>query len=159
MKGKLFEDLVEEIFKNQGYQTKRNLILEGKSGAKHEIDILAIKGKKKIAIECKYRENEEKVGKSEFATFLLKLDDLEIKEGYLVTNSYFSDNVLLLAKKYKIKLIDYSYFSNKYGNKLKEIKTKKNNLNIKDIILLTTQGQKILKEVYRTYRLARNILR
>ncbi|MEM5834252.1 MAG: restriction endonuclease [Candidatus Aenigmatarchaeota archaeon] len=56
-KGKQLELKIEKYFQLNGYQTKRNIVLEGKSGGKHEIDILAEKSDAvttiKIMVECK----------------------------------------------------------------------------------------------------------
>ncbi|XOB40577.1 MAG: restriction endonuclease [Candidatus Nealsonbacteria bacterium] len=56
-KGHELEEKVEKYFQLNGYQTKRNVVLEGKSGGRHEIDILAEKSDGvttiKMMVECK----------------------------------------------------------------------------------------------------------
>lgn len=42
-KGSNLERRIEEFFRLHGYLTQRNLVAEGKSGGKHEIDVLATK--------------------------------------------------------------------------------------------------------------------
>lgn len=56
-KGRLLEEGIEAFFRQHGYETRRNLILEGRSGGRHEIDVYAEKSDGittfKIAVECK----------------------------------------------------------------------------------------------------------
>ena len=56
-KGRGLEEKIEKYFQLNGYQTRRNVILEGKSGGRHEIDILAEKSDAvttvRIMVECK----------------------------------------------------------------------------------------------------------
>ena len=56
-KGRELERKIEESLKLNGYSTERNVILEGRSGAKHEVDILAEKSdgitRFRIMVECK----------------------------------------------------------------------------------------------------------
>ena len=42
-KGRELERKIEKYLQLNGYSTKRNVVLEGKSGGKHEIDVLAEK--------------------------------------------------------------------------------------------------------------------
>jgi restriction system protein len=114
-KGEEFEEVIEKLYRRMGYKVERRKIIKGVSGAKHEIDLYAYKNslvKKKIAVECKWRENLG-IGKKEVAAYLLVLQDIGIKEGHIVTNSLYSKQAELLAKKYNIKLID--------GNTLKKL--------------------------------------
>ncbi|MEM5834818.1 MAG: restriction endonuclease [Candidatus Aenigmatarchaeota archaeon] len=106
-KGEKFEILIEKLYRKMGYKVERRKVLRGMSGAYHEIDLYAYKNflSKKIAIECKWRENLE-VGKKELANFFLVLQDTKIKEGHMVTNSFYSKQAKVLAKSYGIKLID-----------------------------------------------------
>ena len=56
-KGRMLEKKIEKFFQLNGYKTKRNVVLEGRSGGKHEIDILAEKTDNitthHIMVECK----------------------------------------------------------------------------------------------------------
>jgi len=56
-KGHELESKIERFFQLNGYKTQRNVVLEGKSGGKHEIDILAEKSDGvttfRLMIECK----------------------------------------------------------------------------------------------------------
>lgn len=57
LKGKDLEDRIETYFKQAGYDTKRNVFLDGRSGARHEIDVLASRADAittiQLLIECK----------------------------------------------------------------------------------------------------------
>ena len=56
-KGHQLEEKIEKYFQLNGYKTKRNFIVEGNSGFKHEIDVFAEKSDAvttiKIMVECK----------------------------------------------------------------------------------------------------------
>jgi Holliday junction resolvase len=56
-KGHELERKMERFFQLNGYTTQRNIILEGKSGGKHEVDILAEKSDGittfRVMVECK----------------------------------------------------------------------------------------------------------
>lgn len=89
--GNKLEEMVEKIFRDQGYETKTRQKLLGSSGAYNEIDVLATRKSVKIAIECKNYSEERKVGIKEMRDFIAKLDDLDIHRGIFVTSSYFSN--------------------------------------------------------------------
>jgi restriction endonuclease Mrr len=102
-KGKNFEKTVASLYQQMGFEVETNKMMEGSSGASHEIDIYCSNGSKRIAIECKCK---DKVEKADIAVFILKLDDLKIKEGHVVSESCFSENAILTAKTYNICLVD-----------------------------------------------------
>ncbi|MFB0544105.1 MAG: restriction endonuclease, partial [Asgard group archaeon] len=56
-KGHRFEEEIEQYFQLNGYETQRNVVIEGNFGAKHEIDVLAEKSDPvtslKVMVECK----------------------------------------------------------------------------------------------------------
>ncbi|MEM3516905.1 MAG: restriction endonuclease [Candidatus Aenigmatarchaeota archaeon] len=56
-KGRELESKIERFFQFNGYKTQRNVILEGKSGGKHEVDVLAEKSNGvttfRLMVECK----------------------------------------------------------------------------------------------------------
>jgi CRISPR/Cas system CMR subunit Cmr6 (Cas7 group RAMP superfamily) len=117
-RGKEFERIVAQLYERMGFEVETNKLLRGRSGAIHEIDVYAVKKYKKnfgilrnrsreICVECKYK-NDGDVTKAEIANFLLKTDDLRIKECYVVTNSCFSEYALIVAKNYGVGVIDGS---------------------------------------------------
>jgi len=102
-KGREFERAVASLYQQMGFDVETNKVMEGSSGASHEIDLYCSNGSKRIAVECKCK---DKVEKADIAIFILKLDDLKIKEGHVVVESSFSENAILTAKTYNIHLTD-----------------------------------------------------
>jgi len=114
-KGRKFEQAVASLYERMGFDVEANKLMEGKSGACHEIDLYCSDRGKKVAVECKCK---DRVEKADIAVFILKLDDLKIKEGHVVAESQFSGNAALTAKTYNINLLDGKELSNlfrKYG--------------------------------------------
>lgn len=108
-KGKEFEEIIAELYEKAGWHTEMRKTMKGRSGAEHQIDVYGEKRKvrkKKVFVECKFREN-DKVRKSHVANFLLKLDDIDTKtEAHMVTNSTFSSYAKQTAERYDIKMIN-----------------------------------------------------
>jgi hypothetical protein len=56
-RGRALEARVAEFFAHHGYRVRRNVLMEGRSGASHEIDVLAEKDDAlttfRVAVECK----------------------------------------------------------------------------------------------------------
>jgi len=72
--GLKLEEVVEKIYRAQGYATERRLRVPGKGNYTNEIDIVARKSNDSVAIECK--NYKEPVGISPVRDFAKKLDDL-----------------------------------------------------------------------------------
>jgi hypothetical protein len=122
-RGKEFERIVAQLYERMGFAVETNKLLRGRSGAMHEIDVYAVKKcrgsagilnrflkrgqEQRICVECKYK-NDGDVSKAEVANFLLKTDDLGAKENYVVTNSSFSEQAMIVAKNYGVGAIDGS---------------------------------------------------
>lgn len=49
----MFEEVVEKYFQYLGYRVERNVVKTGYSGAKHEIDVLIVKGDTIGVVEAK----------------------------------------------------------------------------------------------------------
>ncbi len=108
--GEEFELTVAKLYERLGHDVEVHKIIKGKSGAEHEVDIYTTKRsllrQKATLVECKYRDSREYVGKPEIANFVMFMDDIGIKEGHIVTNSYFSEQASLLGRNYSIRMID-----------------------------------------------------
>ena len=56
-RGRMFEHVIDALFRAHGYRTATNTIVVGRSGARHEIDILASRQEDlletRVAVECK----------------------------------------------------------------------------------------------------------
>ena len=110
--GHNFESFVEKYFEHKGYETKKCVIVKG-SFVKHEVDVIAIKNKKKYFVECKFH---NRIGlKNDIKTALYvkaRWDDLKQGENgndldgfYLVTNTAFSLDAITYAKGTGLKLL------------------------------------------------------
>jgi hypothetical protein len=82
--GKKLEEVVEKIFISRGYSTQRRQRIIGESGTRSEIDIIAQKGNKKIAIECKNYSHA--AGIEKVRDFSEKLRDLELDGVFIALN-------------------------------------------------------------------------
>jgi len=116
--GNYFESIIGRLYERQDFEVELHKQIEGISGVIHEFDVFVKKRKREIAIEAKLKNNNEPVSKREFSNFNVKLDDTRIKEGHMVTNSYYSESVMGLARHYNVRLID--------GNELMELFRKYN---------------------------------
>lgn len=56
-RGRMFEQLVDGLFRAHGYRTETNTIVVGRSGARHEVDVLATAAddllERRVGVECK----------------------------------------------------------------------------------------------------------
>ena len=100
--GEKLEEVVEKIFQAQGFETERRRRLKGKSGTINEIDILAKKGRRVIAVECKNLSTP--VGISQVRDFTTKLEELKISKGYFASNTEFSSGAKQFAEHRNITL-------------------------------------------------------
>lgn len=87
--GKKLEDVVENIYKTKGYSTTRRQRIVGKSGTKSEIDIIARRGSRTIAIECKNYSSA--VGIEKVRDFSEKLRDIELDGVFISLNGLTQD--------------------------------------------------------------------
>lgn len=113
--GVKLEELVERILKNKEYSTQRRQKLRGRSGALHEIDVLAKRKNKAMAVECKNYDRNTVVGIKELRDFHSKLKDLHHDDDSLfVTSGKFSSDSMTYANKYDIELWDGDQLSKIY---------------------------------------------
>lgn len=125
-----FEQFVSEIFKAKGFKTRTDVIAKGKC-AEHEIDITAWDDQKLIFVEAKF--HNELGMKSDLKVALYvkaRWDDLmdqefdfgstsqelrgsskkrKLDEGWLVTNTKFSEAAINYAKCQNMKLVGWNY--------------------------------------------------
>ena len=100
--GRRLEDMTEQILKGMGYSTEKRQRILGKSGTRNEIDILAKKGERVTAVECK--NYSRYVGVDELREFKSKLEDLQIGNALFVTNAVFSKDAETYANHHHIRL-------------------------------------------------------
>lgn len=115
-----FEQFVAEIFRAKGFETQTDFIAKGEC-VDHEIDIIAWNESKLIMIEAKFH-NEPGI-KSDLKVVLYikaRWDDLmggifnfgkerKLDEGWLVTNTKFSESAIKYAKCRNMKLVGWNY--------------------------------------------------
>jgi len=100
--GEKMEEAIEQIFIAKGYETKRRQRIKGKLGTINEIDVLAIKNRKKIAIECKNYSTP--IGQNLIRDFYTKLQEIRIPNGYFASNSDFTSGAIKFAQHNNITL-------------------------------------------------------
>lgn len=102
--GVRLEAIVEKIFQEEGFQTKRRQKIEGKSGAYNEIDIIVERGRQKIAVECKNYSTP--VGIEKIRDFSSKLRDIgNCWHGLVVSYSDFTSDAETYAESENIELM------------------------------------------------------
>jgi hypothetical protein len=102
---------IEKYLELNGYETEIDITVEGRSGAKHKIDVLAVKtdaiAKVKIAIDFK-RWNKS-IGKSAISKFKRVLNDIGADKGIIISLSSkfgFSYSAKIIAEEFNVELWD-----------------------------------------------------
>lgn len=116
-----FEQFVAEIFRAKGFETTTEFVAQGDC-AEHEIDVVAWNDKKLIFVEAKF--HNELGMKSDLKVALYvkaRWDDLmnkkfdqfgqkrQLDEGWLVTNTKFSESAIKYAECRQMKLVGWNY--------------------------------------------------
>jgi len=115
-----FEQFVAEIFRAKGFETQTDFIAKGEC-ADHEVDIVAWNNEKLIMAEAKFH-NELGI-KSDLKVVLYikaRWEDLagatfnfgkerKLDEGWLITNTKFSESAIRYAKCRNMKLVGWNY--------------------------------------------------
>ncbi len=104
-KGSLFEDVVAEYFKLIGYSVKRNVVLIGFSGARHEIDVL-IKDKDGTIGVVEVKNYSKPIPKEWIMKAYNVGKDVGASEVYVVSASGFSPGAIKTAKVLNVKLLN-----------------------------------------------------
>lgn len=113
--GFVFEQFLAKALAKEGYQTKTNIIMQGRC-IQHEIDISAQKDNYQMLIESKFHNDQEI--KNDLKTVLYvkaRMDDLRmVKENifndfFLVSNTSFSKDAIKFSECSNLKLLGYNY--------------------------------------------------
>jgi Holliday junction resolvase-like predicted endonuclease len=119
--GHPFEKLVGEILKSQGYSVEVGRMVRG-ACVEHEVDVVALKGKRRVMVECKFH-NEAGV-KSDIKVALYvraRFEDIEkawqaqakrgehFDEAWLVTNTKLTTDAIEYARCVGMKAIGWSH--------------------------------------------------
>ncbi len=106
-----FEVFVEKLLQKEGYETKRNQIVEGDC-VSHEVDVSAYKNKDQVLVECKHHRREDAMCHIQTALYVYaRFLDLKNKftEVMLVTNTLFSKQSIQYANCRGIRLLGWNY--------------------------------------------------
>ena len=119
-----FERLVGALLKEKGYKTKVSIILNG-ACVTHEIDVLAEKEGNVYAIECKFHSDAKGLSNVKVPLYInSRFLDIQkqwntnsnnvthLKQGWLVTNTRFSEDALNYAKCVGLTLLSWDYPKN-----------------------------------------------
>ena len=118
-----FEKLVGALLRQKGYTTEVSVILQGIS-VSHEIDVLAEKEGNTYAIECKFHSNPKTVCDVKIPLYInSRFLDIQkkwnssgktthLKQGWLVTNTRFTEDAINYAKSVDLTLYSWDYPKN-----------------------------------------------
>lgn len=119
--GFYFEKWVSKLFENSGYQTITGKTIQGHA-VTHEIDVIASKGDKLLAIECKFRNDiDAKISVTTPMYFLSRVKDIQnlsfsfferaqqFSDGWLVTNAYLTSDSIRFGEHYQLNLLAWDY--------------------------------------------------
>jgi hypothetical protein len=142
--GFFFEKYMALVFASDGYQTKTNLILQGKCVA-HEIDILIKKNDEISMVECKFHAGREANSDVKVPMYILsRFNDLKnrnhpifsnndtISKCWIITNNRFTTDAVVFANCSGLNLLSWDYPQNN------NLRTKIDTNNLYPITCMTT---------------------
>lgn len=116
-----FEKFVGELLKNQGYRVEVGKIIQGHC-VQHEVDVVAEKDDKKIMVECKFHQDASRKSDVKVSLYIhSRFLDVEkawnkdtainqrFHQGWIVTNTRFSEDAMQYGKCCGLKLISWDY--------------------------------------------------
>lgn len=116
-----FEKFIGEVLRNQGFKVQVGVVVEGRC-VSHEIDIIAEKDEHLYMVECKYHNHHGAVNNVKIPLYiqarfedvkasLVKLPGHEAKlhQGWLVTNTRFTDDAIKYGTCAGLNLIGWNY--------------------------------------------------
>jgi Restriction endonuclease/ATP cone domain len=142
--GFFFEKYIARLFTSEGYQTKTNLILQGKC-ISHEIDVMIKKDNVIAMVECKFHERRESNSDVKVPLYILsRFNDLKDKQHqifsnkdaiskcWIITNNRFTTDAVIFATCSNLNLLSWDYPKNN------NLRTKIDTNNLYPITCLTT---------------------
>jgi Holliday junction resolvase-like predicted endonuclease len=114
-----FEKYVGELLRSSGYDVKVGVILEGRC-VTHEVDVYAENNEEIVLVECKYRNSSEGAHDVKTALYVYarhqdlrtamekQYRDKEIN-GWLVTNTRFTDDAIQFAECSGMTIVSWGY--------------------------------------------------
>ncbi|WP_339837111.1 restriction endonuclease [uncultured Maribacter sp.] len=143
-----FERLVGALLKEKGYKTQVSVILNGEC-VTHEIDVLAEKDGNVYAIECKFHSDVKATSNVKVPLYInSRFLDIQIqwninsnhtthlKQGWLVTNTRFTEDAINYAKCVGLTLLSWDYPKNN------GLKANIDTLDLYPVTALTTLNKK-----------------
>ncbi|HLV38538.1 ATP cone domain-containing protein [Xanthomarina sp.] len=115
-----FENFIAAIFKYSGYQVQVGKILQGHC-VSHEIDVVAIKNNEMSVVECKFHSEEGRNCNVKVPLYIAarfkdvkthwdtKSHKNDLNEGYVVTNTRFTEDALQYGNCIGLKLLSWDY--------------------------------------------------
>lgn len=116
-----FEKLIGELMHRQGYKTKIGAILKGLC-VNHEVDVVASKGDTHFLVECKFHAEQSRICNVKVPLYInSRFDDIQkqmrkdskdhsqLHQGWIVTNTRFSDDAMQYGRCIGLKLISWDY--------------------------------------------------
>jgi len=116
-----FEQLVGELLNNKGYRTQVGIISQGKC-VQHELDVVADKPGVRVMVECKFHNDIRRKSDVKVSLYIhSRFQDMKsaweketgsenIKyEGWIVTNTRFTEDALQYGNCSGLKLISWDY--------------------------------------------------
>ncbi|HIP49445.1 MAG TPA: ATPase [Lutibacter sp.] len=116
-----FEQLVGALLKEKGYKTQVGVLVAGEC-VTHEIDVLAEKEGNTFTIECKFHTNAKTVSNIKVPLYInSRFKDVQkkwnanpnktsfLKQGWIVTNTRFTEDALKYGKSAGLVLISWNY--------------------------------------------------
>ncbi|WP_310556958.1 ATP cone domain-containing protein [Flavobacterium sp.] len=122
--GFFFEKYISRLFTSEGYQTKTNIILQGKC-VSHEIDVMIKKDTMIAMVECKFHERRESNTDVKVPMYILsRFNDLKdkhhqifsnkdgISKCWIITNNRFTTDAISFGTCSGLNLLSWDYPKN-----------------------------------------------
>ena len=107
-KGLALEEKLYQLFKSKGYEVVHNAKRKGRSGAEHQIDVLAEYRcplhTSRVVVEAK--SYDAPVNKDRIMKLMQIVDDIGADRGIIVTTSYFTSGAIKTAEGHNVELWD-----------------------------------------------------
>lgn len=116
-----FEKYIGEIFKEQGYQVKVGVLIDGKC-VTHEIDVVASNNESTIMVECKYHNTPGKMCNVQVPLYIhsrfqdirdtlqtIPVNGFKTFEGWVITNTRFTTDAEQYGRCAGLHLVGWDY--------------------------------------------------
>lgn len=116
-----FEKLIGELMSHQGCKTKVGVIIRGHC-VNHEVDVVASKGNTHLLVECKFHAEQSRICNVKVPLYINsrfydiqkelskdKNNANQINQGWIVTNTRFSDDAMQYGRCIGLNLVSWSY--------------------------------------------------